>query len=207
VLERRCCSSRLSWQLWAAEETHETHNRPLTLGRARSGGTYDYPQTDTVDPVEHAHSPRHERLPGHMLEGATGETITDAGAYTAPATLGTYHVVATSVADQTKTATATVQVVKSGFTVTGTITKARLGHTATVLSNGKVLVAVAAGVRILGRTHKYLSRLFDPSTGRPPSPGQLPETYATATCWPNGRCCMTGGEYFVGQAVGSSIQL
>ena len=39
-----------------------------------------------------------------------GGTVTAAGVYTAPATAGTYHVVATSVADPSKTATATVSV-------------------------------------------------------------------------------------------------
>jgi len=45
-----------------------------------------------------------------VSEGATGGTITTAGAYTAPAAAGTYHVVATSVADSSATATATVTV-------------------------------------------------------------------------------------------------
>lgn len=45
-----------------------------------------------------------------VTEGAAGGTITTGGLYTAPATPGTYHVVATSVADATKSATATVTV-------------------------------------------------------------------------------------------------
>ncbi len=44
------------------------------------------------------------------LEGTTGGTISTTGVYTAPATAGTYHVVATSQADTTKTTTATVTV-------------------------------------------------------------------------------------------------
>lgn len=43
-----------------------------------------------------------------VQEGAAGGTITSGGVYTAPATAGTYHVVATSVADPTKTAVSTV---------------------------------------------------------------------------------------------------
>ncbi len=43
-------------------------------------------------------------------EGAAGGTITSGGIYTAPETTGTFHVVATSVADPTKTATASVTV-------------------------------------------------------------------------------------------------
>ena len=45
-----------------------------------------------------------------VQEGTAGGTITSAGVYTAPETVGTFHVVATSVADPTKTATATVTV-------------------------------------------------------------------------------------------------
>ncbi|OFX21444.1 MAG: hypothetical protein A2V77_04780 [Anaeromyxobacter sp. RBG_16_69_14] len=44
------------------------------------------------------------------LEGPTGGSISTTGVYTAPATAGTYHVVATSQADTTKTTTATVTV-------------------------------------------------------------------------------------------------
>jgi hypothetical protein len=46
----------------------------------------------------------------YVQEGAAGGTVTSAGAYTAPATAGTYHVVATSQADTTKYAVATVTV-------------------------------------------------------------------------------------------------
>ncbi|MGC4042976.1 MAG: Ig-like domain-containing protein [Armatimonas sp.] len=45
-----------------------------------------------------------------VTEGAAGGTITSAGVYTAPNTPGTYHIVATSVAYPTKSATATVLV-------------------------------------------------------------------------------------------------
>src|SRR5262249_18643120 len=48
------------------------------------------------------------------VQEAGGGTVDSSGRYTAPATLGTYHVVATSVADPSKNAAATVSV--SGFT-------------------------------------------------------------------------------------------
>lgn len=48
-----------------------------------------------------------------VTEGAGG-TITKNGFYTAPATAGTYHIVATSVADPTKSAAATVTVTAPG---------------------------------------------------------------------------------------------
>jgi hypothetical protein len=45
-----------------------------------------------------------------VQEGAAGGAVTSGGAYTAPSTAGTYHVVATSRVDTTKSATATVTV-------------------------------------------------------------------------------------------------
>lgn len=46
-----------------------------------------------------------------IVEGASGGTITSGGVYTAPTVEGTYHVLATGVADPTKSATAPVTVV------------------------------------------------------------------------------------------------
>lgn len=43
-------------------------------------------------------------------EGVDGGIISSSGFYTAPTTPGTYHIVATSVADPSKTATAVVTV-------------------------------------------------------------------------------------------------
>jgi hypothetical protein len=48
-----------------------------------------------------------------VTEGAAGGTVTSGGTYTASATLGRYHVVATSAADPSKSATATVDVVSA----------------------------------------------------------------------------------------------
>src|SRR5438067_822479 len=48
-----------------------------------------------------------------VQEGAAGGTVTGAGLYTAPSREGTYHVVATSVADSTRSAVATVTVTNS----------------------------------------------------------------------------------------------
>jgi hypothetical protein len=45
-----------------------------------------------------------------IQEGAAGGSITGTGAYTAPATPGTYHVIATSQADSSQSATATITV-------------------------------------------------------------------------------------------------
>ena len=45
-----------------------------------------------------------------VQEGAAGGTITAGGAYTAPSTAGTYHVIAASSADATRSATGAVTV-------------------------------------------------------------------------------------------------
>jgi chitinase len=50
------------------------------------------------------------RVTWSVQEGASGGAITSAGLYTAPAAAGTYHVVARSTADETKTAVAAVSV-------------------------------------------------------------------------------------------------
>jgi hypothetical protein len=53
-----------------------------------------------------------------VQEGAAGGTISSSGAYAAPNTPGTFHVVATSIADQTISGTATVVVQSGGSAVT-----------------------------------------------------------------------------------------
>lgn len=54
------------------------------------------------------------RVVWSIAEGPAGGAITAAGRYTAPRARGTYHVVATSVVDRTKSATATVTVAAGG---------------------------------------------------------------------------------------------
>jgi len=53
-----------------------------------------------------------------IQEGSAGGTISASGLYTAPATAGTYHVVATSQADPTKSATAAVTVTVAAVSIT-----------------------------------------------------------------------------------------
>jgi hypothetical protein len=93
-----------------------------------------------------------------VQEGAAGGTITGSGLYTAPSGPGTYHVIATSVADPTKTAVATLTVnevilavlvspanatvapgATAQFTATVTNTCGTFTATSTLLSNGTII--------------------------------------------------------------------
>ena len=193
----------MSWQLWAAEEGHNrlrTHPRtPLS------------PAALTIEPRTDTLGPRGTRtffpivaanlaaVTWTLREGAAGGTVTaDAGGlgvYVAPAAPGTYHVVATSVADRSKTATAIVQVVKSGFTTAGWLTVSRLAHTATELSNGKVLIAGGGLVDFDHNTSNPEADLFDPSTGTSTVAGTFDRSLATATLLANGKVLLTGGRH------------
>jgi hypothetical protein len=62
-----------------------------------------------------------------VLEGSSGGTVSASGVYTAPRTAGTYHVVATSAADGSRTASVPVAVASKVLSVAvspGTLTLA-----------------------------------------------------------------------------------
>jgi Galactose oxidase, central domain len=129
-----------------------------------------------------------------VQEGTTGGSITSSGVYTAPNTSGTYHVVATSPTDATASASAVVTIVPppGNFTAVGNMTTARAEHTATLLPNGKVLIAggVSDGFQALAS-----AELYDPSTGTfAPTGSMITPRYAhSATLLADGRVLIAGG--------------
>ncbi|HXR75333.1 MAG TPA: kelch repeat-containing protein [Bryobacteraceae bacterium] len=88
------------------------------------------------------------------------------------------------------------------FTPTGDMTAQRMGHTATLLTNGKVLVtggyAVPAGFPVWAS-----AELYDPLTGKFALTGSMttPRAGHTATLLPDGKVLIAGG--FVSNALGS----
>jgi hypothetical protein len=128
-----------------------------------------------------------------VQEGAAGGTITAVGNYTAPAAQGTFHVVATSMADPSATGVGIVTVVPSGFLPTGSMAEARFGPTTTLLQDGKVLVV--GGLSDTVGTSMATAELYDPSTGTFSSTGSMAVKRSgdTATLLPNGKVLVAGG--------------
>lgn len=134
-----------------------------------------------------------------IQEGAAGGNVTSAGVYTAPATPGTFHLVATSVADPTKSFSATINVGQAvtGFTATESMNRVVGIHTATLLPNGRVLVAGGSQ----GYTEDFEeagqsdAELYDPTTRTFSITGSMtsPRTFHTATLLPSGKVLMAGG--------------
>ena len=131
-----------------------------------------------------------------------GGLISSTGLYTAPAASGFYNVVATSADETTVTTSATVTVAtsSSGFTPTGSLNEARGLHTATLLSNNKVLVAYGSNSSAYNAAAGYAGlssvELYDPGTG------VFTEIVFdsgagiyghTATLLPNGNVLLAGG--------------
>jgi len=130
--------------------------------------------------------------------GATGGSITNSGVYTAPNALGTYRVVATSVADPTVSASAVVTIdlptstTAGNFTAVGNMITARAAHTATRLPNGKVLIAGGEGD---GFQALASAELYDPSTHTFAPTGSMitPRCRHSATLLADGRVLIAGG--------------
>ncbi len=139
-----------------------------------------------------------DRVTWTVQEGSIGGVISGDGVYAPPpGTLGTYHVVATSVADVGKSAVATVEVVKAGFIDTGAMAEVRAEHTATLLSNGKVLLAggIDESDEWFART-SATAELFDPATATFQLAGTMSsKRFAHTATFVGGKVLIAGGAY------------
>ena len=151
---------------------------------------------DTLNFSAGVSGPTNTNVTWRVEEGATGGAISSKGVYSAPVAVGVYHIIATSQADPSKSATATVTVTESGFSPTGALSSARLLQTATLLPSGKVLI-VGGGEGpdlIDGYWVVDQAELFDPSTQSFSQAGQEGRDYHSATLLQNGDVLIAGGE-------------
>jgi hypothetical protein len=117
------------------------------------------------------------------IQPAAGGTILASGRYTAPAMIGSYSVIATSNADSTQSATATVSV--AGFTRTGLLNASPL--TATLLTDGTVLYT-DGGISS--------AEIYNPATLTSTATGSMSISRVkyTATLLQNGKVLIAGGQ-------------
>jgi len=133
-----------------------------------------------------------------VQEGAAGGAITATGQYSAPNITGLFHVVATSVLEPSKNATANVSIVPSGFRPTGAMGAGRSAPTATLLASGKVLVAGGDSCLFdsyYGACPLSSAEVYDPAIGTFAPTGSMlhSRVYHTATLLANGSVLTTGG--------------
>ena len=136
------------------------------------------------------------------IQETGGGQINGVGFYTAPAAVGFYHVVATSVENTTLTANSAVTVTTSSsrFTPTGNLRVARGLHTATLLPNNKVLVAYGSNSSAYTDATGYVG--LDSIEVYDAGMGTFSEIYGddgigiyghTATLLQNGQVLLAGG--------------
>ncbi|HET9697978.1 MAG TPA: kelch repeat-containing protein [Terriglobales bacterium] len=148
------------------------------------------------------------KLTWTIAEGAgSGTLLPDALAagfsiYIAPTKLGTYHVVATSVSNPNLNATSAITVVPSGFlAASGQMQQGRSAATATLLTDGKVLVAGGDacsffGYYYYGSCQLDNADLYDPATDSfTPITSKMStvRVFHTATILQDGKVLVAGG--------------
>jgi hypothetical protein len=128
-----------------------------------------------------------------IQEGVSGGTVSSGGLYSASGALGTYHVIATSNADNTQRATATVAV--SGFIHSELLYSGAC--TATLLPDGKILYTGGqiAGLSAGPDSDSNHAEIYDPVALASVPTGNLtiPRCGETATLLPNGQVLLAGG--------------
>jgi hypothetical protein len=125
-----------------------------------------------------------------ILEGAAGGTISGSGLYLAPGAVGVYHVIATSNADPTQSATAAVAL--PGFVRTGLLNPDPC--TATLLTNGTVLYT-GGGIPSAGSSSTQ-AEIYNPvgSTSTATGSMVIGRCSETATLLQNGKVLFAGGQ-------------
>src|SRR5262245_19752645 len=81
------------------------------------------------------------------------------------------------------------------FTPTGSMSAPRSGHTATLLTNGRVLIAGGSGVGKNSEVPTSSAEIYDPSIGifTPAGIMSAPRFFHSATLLPDGRVLIAGG--------------
>jgi len=156
------------------------------------------PASDVLGPLGVRAFSANANVTWSVQEGAVGGSITAGGQYTAPNTIGLFHVVATSVQDSSKNAIANVTIVPSGFQPTGNMSAGRTAHTATLLQSGKVLLAGGDPClfdQYYGDCPLTTAEVYDPSAGTFTTTGSMSVTrvFHTATLLASGKVLVTGG--------------
>lgn len=152
-----------------------------------------------------------------VKEGPDGGTIAATGsnprqiAYTAPSTPGTFHIVLTGETDDKDAygdplievdgsvpVTVLPEAKPGTFINTGSMTTARIGYTATLLRDGRVLFAGGSTVEKALNT----AEIYDPATGAFSATGNLTVARSSQAAVPlrDGRVLLAGGDVCLGGA-------